>query len=196
MILNDKEITELCVQEPKMIAPFSPKQISYTENGAKAISYGVSSYGYDIRLAGQVKVFHNTSSGIVDPKKFDANSVTFDLEVKTDEEGCRYVLLPGNNYALSSSVEWFNIPPDMQVVAVGKSTYARSGISINVTPLEAGWSGELVIEIANHTPAPVKLYIDEGICQLLFFRGNPCETTYADRKGKYQGQKGITLAKV
>lgn len=153
------------------------------------ISYGVSSYGYDVRVGDQFKIFTNVRSTIVDPKNFNANSF-----VDYQGESC---LIPPNSFALAETVEYFEIPRDVLAICVGKSTYARCGIIVNVTPLEPEWRGRVTLEISNTTPLPAKIYANEGIAQLIFLRAeHVCETSYADKKGKYQDQLGITLPKV
>lgn len=153
------------------------------------ISYGVTSYGYDVRVGGNFKVFTNVWSGIVDPKNFDPKSF---VDVEGD-----HCLIPPNSFALAETIEWFDIPRDILAVCVGKSTYARCGIIINVTPLEPEWRGKITIEISNTTPLPAKIYAGEGIAQILFFKASEvCKVSYADKKGKYQDQAGLTLPKV
>jgi dCTP deaminase len=167
-----------------MIKPFVEKQVS-----KGVISYGVSSYGYDMRIADEFKIFTNVHSAIVDPKNF-----TTDSFVNFKGKEC---IIPPNSFALGRSVEYFNIPRNVLCIVLGKSTYARAGIIVNVTPLEAAWSGFVTIEISNTTPLPVKIYANEGIAQVLFLESDEeCEVSYADRKGKYQNQKGIVLPKV
>ena len=167
-----------------MIEPFEPAQVR-----EGTISYGVSSYGYDIRVAPDFKVFTNVHNVVVDPKAFDDRSF---VDVEADE-----CLIPPNSFALARTVEYFRIPRDVLVICLGKSTYARCGIIVNVTPLEPTWEGHLTLEISNTTPLPAKIYANEGIAQLLFFRGvEEPEVAYADRKGKYQGQRGVTLPKL
>lgn len=167
-----------------MIEPFEADQV---RDGT--ISYGVSSYGYDIRVAPEFKVFTNVHNVVVDPKEFDGRSF---VDVNTDE-----CIIPPNSFALARTVEYFRIPRNILVLCVGKSTYARCGIIVNVTPLEPTWEGFLTLEISNTTPLPAKIYANEGIAQLIFFQGNEePETAYADRKGKYQGQTGVTLPKL
>jgi dCTP deaminase len=153
------------------------------------ISYGVSSYGYDLRVADEFKIFTNVNSTIVDPKNFDERSfVTVNADV---------AIVPPNSFALARSVEYFKIPRDVLTVCVGKSTYARCGIIVNVTPFEPEWEGFVTLEISNTTPLPAKIYANEGLCQILFFQSDEvCETSYKDRKGKYQAQKGIVLPKL
>jgi dCTP deaminase len=171
-----------------MIEPFEPQQVRYNHTG-KVISYGTSSYGYDIRAADEWKVFSNINSVIVDPKNF--NEASF---ISISGQG--HVIIPPNSFALSRSIEYMKIPSDVLVVTLGKSTYARVGIVVNVTPLESSWEGHITLEFSNTTSLPAKVYANEGVAQLLFFQGDEqCETTYADRCGKYQGQTGITLPK-
>jgi dCTP deaminase len=154
----------------------------------RLVSFGVSSYGYDIRAAPEFKIFTNINSAIVDPKHF--NESTF---IEVNAESC---LIPPNSFALARSVEYFKIPKNVLVVCLGKSTYARCGIVVNVTPLEPEWEGQITLEFSNTTPLPAKIYANEGVAQLLFFESDEqCETTYRDRSGKYQGQTGITLPK-
>jgi dCTP deaminase len=167
-----------------MITPFSEKQVR-----EGVISYGLSSYGYDLRVSNEFKIFTNVNSAIIDPKNFDERSfVTVDAES---------VLIPPNSFALARSVEYFKIPRDVLTICVGKSTYARCGIIVNVTPFEPEWEGFVTLEISNTTPLPARVYANEGLCQILFFRGAElCEVSYADRKGKYQKQQGIVLPKL
>lgn len=166
-----------------MIEPFVEKLVRQG-----VISYGLSSFGYDLRAAPEWRVFVNAFNTVVDPKDFDTNSF---VELEND-----HCIIPPNSFALTRSVEYLRIPDDVMVVALGKSTYARVGIVANVTPLEPGWEGHVTLELSNTTPLPAKVYADEGIVQLLFFQGDRPETTYAERKGKYQGQTGVTLAKL
>lgn len=182
MILSDAEIIELC-EKYKMITPFERKLISKGK-----ISYGVSSYGYDIRVDSEYKVFTNINHTVVDPKNFDPKSF---VDVRGD-----FCIIPPNSFALARTVEYFRIPRDILVICIGKSSYARCGIIINVTPLEPEWEGFLTLEISNTTPLPAKIYSNEGIAQLIFLKAAKlCKTSYADRKGKYQKQKGIVLPK-
>ena len=172
--------------EHRMIEPFAENQAR-----AGAISYGVSSYGYDMRVAPEFKIFTNALSAIVDPKRFDPNSF-----VEFTGPVC---IVPPNSFALARSVEYFRIPRDVLTICVGKSTYARCGIITNVTPFEPEWEGYVTLEISNTTPLPAKIYANEGIAQVLFFTADPgdeCEVSYRDKKGKYQGQTGITLPKL
>ncbi len=152
------------------------------------ISYGLSSFGYDLRAAPEWRVFVNAFNTVVDPKSFDTDSL-----VEIEGSTC---IIPPNSFALTRSVEYLRIPDDVMVVALGKSSYARCGIVANVTPLEPGWEGHVTLELSNTTPLPAKVYADEGIVQLLFFQGDRPEVTYADRKGKYQGQRGVTLPRL
>jgi len=171
-------------REHGMIEPFAEKQV---RDGA--ISYGVSSYGYDMRVAREFKIFTNALSAVVDPKHFDARSF-----VEFEGDVC---IVPPNSFALARSVEYFRIPRDVLTVCLGKSTYARCGIITNVTPFEPEWEGFVTLEISNTTPLPAKIYANEGIAQVLFFEGDePCEVSYADKKGKYQKQVGVTLPKL
>jgi len=182
-IQNDRWIRTMA-QAHGMIEPFEADQV---RDGT--ISYGVSSYGYDIRVAPEFKVFTNVHNVVVDPKEFDGRSF---VDVTADE-----CIIPPNSFALARTVEYFRIPRNILVLCVGKSTYARCGIIVNVTPLEPTWEGFLTLEISNTTPLPAKIYANEGIAQLIFFQGNEePETAYADRKGKYQGQTGVTLPKL
>lgn len=171
-------------QEHGMIEPFEAGQVR-----EGVISYGLSSYGYDIRVAPEFKVFTNVHHVVVDPKDFDDRSF-----VNINEKEC---IIPPNSFALARTVEYFRIPRDVLVICLGKSTYARCGIIVNVTPLEPTWEGYLTLEISNTTPLPAKIYADEGIAQLLFFEGDEePEIAYADRKGKYMKQVGVTLPKL
>src|SRR3954453_3256986 len=180
-ILCDSQIRELIG-----IEPFEEN----TKRGGK-ISFGVSSYGYDLRVGSIFKVFTNVNSEIVDPKKFSERSF---VTVDTEETGKDHVLIPPNSFALCETVEFVEIPRDVLAICVGKSTYARCGIICNVTPLEPEWRGKITIEISNTTPLPAKIYANEGIAQIVFFRADSsCRFSYADKKGKYQDQKGLTL---
>lgn len=164
----------------------------------RVISYGLSSFGYDVRLTDKIKVFTNINSTEIDPKRMDEQGCLTDAQIRHDsQDGSRYVLIPPHTYILGVTHEYFDIPNDVMVVCLGKSTYARSGAIVNVTPIEPGFQGNVVIEIANSTPLPLRIYIDEGIAQFLFYQGSePCEVSYADRAGKYQGQQGVTLPRV
>ncbi|MCC7393396.1 MAG: dCTP deaminase [Sphingomonadaceae bacterium] len=182
-ILSDKWIRK-AAQDSAMIEPFVEAQ---RRDGA--ISYGLSSYGYDARVADEFKIFTNVHSTLVDPKNFDPQSF---VDVQTD-----VCIIPPNSFALARTVEYFRVPRDVLVICLGKSTYARCGIIVNVTPLEPGWEGHVTLEFSNTTPLPAKIYANEGACQFLFLQGNePCETSYADRAGKYMGQRGVTLPRL
>ena len=170
--------------ENEMISPFEDKQIAKT-----TISYGLSSYGYDIRVSDEYKIFTNVNNSLVDPKNFDENSF---VDFKGD-----VCIVPPNSFALARSVEYFKIPRNVLTICLGKSTYARCGIIVNVTPFEPEWEGYVTLEISNTTPLPAKIYSKEGLCQVLFFESDEnCEMSYKDKKGKYQSQTGITLAKL
>ena len=182
-VQSDKWIIKMA-KKHSMISPFEDKQIR-----GNSISYGVSSYGYDARVADEFKVFTNVNSEIVDPKNFKSTSF-----VSKNGSEC---IIPPNSFALARTVEYFKIPRDILVICLGKSTYARTGVIINVTPLEPEWEGHVTLEFSNTTPLPAKIYANEGACQFIFLKGNePPEITYSDRKGKYMGQKGVTLPKV
>jgi len=185
MIKNDRWIRMMATRHnPPMIEPFEEKQIR-----EGVISYGVSSYGYDIRIADEFKIFTNINTAIVDPKDFDNKSF---VDFKGD-----VCIIPPNSFALGRSVEYFRIPRNVMTVCLGKSTYARCGIITNVTPFEPEWEGYVTIEISNTTPLPARIYANEGIAQVLFFESDePPEVSYADKKGKYQAQKGITLPRI
>jgi dCTP deaminase len=193
-ILSDREIKELSI-ERGMIQPFQDHLINES-NGRKLLSYGLSSYGYDIRLSPkQCLIFGRTQSGDCDPKDFD-QSILRPAELLEDEKG-QYFLLPPYGYCLGVAEEYLDLPEDVTVVAVGKSTYARSGILANITPAEPTWAGHLTLEISNCTGLFNRIYANEGICQLLFFRGKKCEVNYKMRKGKYQDQpKEVVFSKV
>jgi dCTP deaminase len=179
-IKSDRWIKKMAL-EHHMIEPFVDSQTS-----AGVVSYGVSSYGYDIRVADEFKVFTNVYNTVVDPKNFDPKSF---VDIKAD-----VCVIPPNSFALARTIEYFRIPRDILTVCVGKSTYARCGIIVNVTPFEPEWEGHVTIEISNTTPLPARIYANEGIAQVLFFQGDePCEVSYRDKKGKYQAQRGVTL---
>lgn len=186
-----------------MIENFVDKQVK-VEGQAKKISYGLSSFGYDVRLSDEsidgkpaFVLFTNTKSALIDPKRADAERSTTPLEIHTDEDGSKYVIMPALSYGMGYTTERFNIPRDVSVICVGKSTYARSAVIVNVTPIEAGFEGTVVIELGNMTGSPVKIYLNEGIAQFIFFRGKrACNTSYADRGGKYMGQAGVVHSKV
>ena len=184
-LLADWEIKELALNQG-MIQPFVDKVVR-KEGDKKILSYGLGSYGYDIRLSPkQCLIFGRTQSGDCDPKNFNSD-ILVPSELLEDEKG-KYFILPPYGYCLGVAEEHLKLPRDVTVVAVGKSTYARSGILVNITPAEAMWKGHLTLEISNCTGLFNRIYADEGICQLLFYRGKPCETSYEDRKGKYQSQ--------
>ena len=171
--------------EHEMINPFQADQVRHV-NGQKIISYGTSSYGYDIRCSPEFKIFTNINSAIVDPKEFTPTSF---VDINSD-----VCIIPPNSFALARSVEYFKIPRNVLVICLGKSTYARCGIIVNVTPLEPEWEGHITLEFSNTTPLPAKIYANEGVAQLLFLESTEmCQTSYKDRGGKYQGQRGVTL---
>ena len=171
-----------------MIEPFAEKQ-NREVDGQKIISYGLSSYGYDARCSDEFMIITNVDNAIVDPKDFSNKSF---VERKTD-----VCVIPPNSFVLTRTIEYFRIPKDVLVICLGKSTYARCGLIVNVTPLEPGWEGHVTLEISNTTPLPAKVYANEGVAQFLFFKGSsPCEVTYADRSGKYMAQRGVTLPKI
>ena len=173
-------------EEQGMIEPFVAGQVREGASGDRLISYGTSSYGYDVRCADEFKVFTNIHSATVDPKNFDARSF-----VDVTGPVC---VIPPNSFALARTVEYFRIPSHVLVICVGKSTYARCGIIVNVTPLEPSWEGHVTLEFSNTTNLPAKIYAGEGVAQMLFFESDEqCDTTYGDRGGKYQGQRGVTL---
>ncbi len=183
-IKSDRWIRSM-VAAHKMIEPFEPGQVR-TVNDMKVISFGTSSYGYDVRCADEFKVFTNVFSATIDPKAFDARSFV-------DHRG-DICIIPPNSFVLARTVEYFRIPADVLTLCVGKSTYARCGIIVNVTPLEPEWEGHVTLEFSNTTNLPAKIYANEGVAQMLFFQGDePCEVTYKGRGGKYQGQRGVTL---
>ena len=185
-IKSDKWIRRMAAQHG-MIEPFESGQVRDLEGG-RVISYGTSSYGYDVRCSDEFKIFTNINSAIVDPKNFDPNSF---VDVKSD-----VCIIPPNSFALARTVEFFRIPRDVLTICLGKSTYARCGIIVNVTPLEPEWEGHVTLEFSNTTTLPAKIYANEGVAQMLFFGSDEvCETSYKDRGGKYQGQTGVTLPK-
>ena len=170
-----------------MIEPFEPGQVKEV-GGRRVVSYGTSSYGYDIRCSDEFKIFTNINSSVVDPKAFDAKSFV-------DFKGA-VCIIPPNSFALARTVEYFRIPRNVLTICLGKSTYARCGIIVNVTPLEPEWQGHVTLEFSNTTPLPAKIYANEGVAQMIFFESDEvCETSYRDRAGKYQGQRGVTLPK-
>ena len=182
-VLSDKWIKEMA-ENHNMISPFENKQIRGTK-----ISYGLSSFGYDARVSNEFKIFTNVNSEIVDPKNFKQSNF-----VSKKGSEC---IIPPNSFALASTIEYFKIPNDILVICLGKSTYARCGIIVNVTPLEPGWEGCVTLEFSNTTPLPAKIYANEGVAQFIFIKGNEKpDITYADRNGKYMKQSGVTLPKV
>jgi dCTP deaminase len=182
-IKSDRWIREMS-QKHGMIEPFVDSQVR-----AGVVSFGLSSYGYDIRVADEFKVFTNINTTVIDPKSFDPRSF---VDIKAD-----VCIVPPNSFALARTIEYFRIPRDVLTICLGKSTYARCGIIVNVTPFEPEWEGFVTLEISNTTPLPAKIYANEGLAQVLFFQSDePCERSYADKKGKYQGQQGVTLPKI
>jgi dCTP deaminase len=182
-IKSDRWIRQMSL-EHGMIEPFEDRQVR--EN---VVSYGLSSYGYDIRVGDEFKIFTNINNTVIDPKNFDPRSF---VDVRSD-----VCIVPPNSFALAHTIEYFRIPRDILTICLGKSTYARCGIIVNVTPFEPEWEGTVTLEISNTTPLPAKIYANEGIAQVLFFQGDePCEVSYADKKGKYLKQRGVTLPKV
>ena len=183
-IKSDRWIRRMAL-EHGMIDPFEAGQVRHVDQ-RPIVSYGTSSYGYDVRCAPEFKIFTNINSTIIDPKHFDQNSF-----VDVVSEAC---IIPPNSFALARTVEYFRIPRNVLTICVGKSTYARCGIIVNVTPLEPEWEGHVTLEFSNTTPLPARIYANEGVAQMLFFESDePCETSYRDRGGKYQGQRGVTL---
>src|ERR1043166_375600 len=183
MLKSDRWIRKMSLEQG-MINPFSEKQVR-----EGVISYGLSSYGYDLRVADEFKIFTNVNSTMVDPKKFDERSF-----VNMTSDVC---IVPPNSFALARSVEYFKIPRSILTICVGKSTYARCGIIVNVTPFEPEWEGFVTLEISNTTPLPARVYANEGLCQIIFFQSDEdCEVSYKDKKGKYQAQSGIVLPRL
>ena len=184
-IKSDKWIRRMAAQG--MIEPFEPNQVKEV-NGKRIVSYGTSSYGYDIRCS-EFKVFTNINATIVDPKRFDDKSF---VDIRGDE-----CIIPPNSFALARTLEYFRIPRNVLTICLGKSTYARCGIIVNVTPLEPEWEGHVTLEFSNTTPLPARIYANEGVAQVIFIESDEiCETSYRDRGGKYQGQKGVTLPRI
>ena len=182
-VLSDKWIKKMA-RTYNMISPFKDKQVRNTK-----ISYGLSSFGYDARVSNEFKIFTNINSEIIDPKNFKQNNF-----ISKNGEEC---IIPPNSFVLSSTVEYFKIPNDIMVICLGKSTYARCGIIVNVTPLEPSWEGHVTLEFSNTTPLPAKIYANEGVAQFVFLKGNEKpDITYADRNGKYMKQSGVTLPKI
>ena len=185
-IKSDKWIKKMA-RDHGMIEPFQVDQVK-SNDGGKIVSYGTSSYGYDVRCANEFKIFTNINSTVVDPKNFDDNSF---VDIKSD-----VCTIPPNSFALARTVEYFKIPRQVLTLCLGKSTYARCGIIVNVTPLEPEWEGHVTLEFSNTTSLPAKIYANEGVAQFIFLESDEvCETSYKDRAGKYQGQKGVTLPK-
>lgn len=186
-VKSDKWIRQMA-KEQGMIIPFVDHQVRY-QNDRKLISYGTSSYGYDVRCAREFKIFTNINSAIVDPKAFSNHSF---VDIEAD-----VCIIPPNSFALARTVEYFKIPRDVITICLGKSTYARCGIIVNVTPLEPEWEGHITLEFSNTTPLPAKIYAGEGVAQIIFLQSDEaCEISYRERKGKYQGQTGVTLPTV
>ena len=186
-IKPDKWITYMA-KKHDMIQPFEESQVRETDTG-RIISYGTSSYGYDVRCAEEFKVFTNIHSAMVDPKAFDNDSF---VDIQSD-----VCIIPPNSFALARTVEYFRIPRNVLTICLGKSTYARCGIIVNVTPLEPEWEGHVTLEFSNTTPLPAKVYANEGVAQIIFLQSDEdCAVSYKDRQGKYQGQTGVTLPKV
>lgn len=187
-IKSDRWIREMS-QTKGMIEPFVDGQVKQSEQGGGLISYGLSSYGYDVRCADEFKIFTNINSAIVDPKNFCPSSF---VDLKSD-----VCIIPPNSFALARTVEYLRIPRQVLTICLGKSTYARCGIIVNVTPLEPEWEGHVTLEFSNTTPLPAKIYAGEGVAQFLFFESDEvCETSYRDKKGKYQGQTGVTVPRL
>lgn len=183
-IKPDKWISKMA-RDHGMISPFSDEQVRQNEFG-KIVSYGVSSYGYDVRCADEFKIFTNIKSALVDPKAFNPDSF---VDVKGE-----FCIIPPNSFALARTIEYFRIPRNVLTICLGKSTYARCGIIVNVTPLEPEWEGHVTLEFSNTTPLPAKIYANEGVAQMLFLEADEiCAVSYKDRNGKYQGQTGVTL---
>jgi dCTP deaminase len=187
-VCSDRWIRRMAT-EKGMIEPFADGQTKRLESDLPVISYGLSSYGYDLRVSREFKVFTNVFNTVVDPKSFDPRSL---VDIETD-----VCIIPPNSFALARSVEYFRIPRDVLTICLGKSTYARCGIIVNVTPFEPEWEGHVTLEISNTTPLPAKIYANEGLAQVVFFRAaDICETSYADRAGKYMRQTGITIPRM
>ena len=185
-IKSDRWIRHMA-QSQGMIEPFEPQQVRENASG-RIVSYGTSSYGYDVRCSDEFKIFTNVHSAVVDPKAFDETSF-----VDVQGDSC---VIPPNSFALARTIEFFRIPRTVLTICLGKSTYARCGIIVNVTPLEPEWEGHVTLEFSNTTPLPARIYANEGVAQMLFLESDePCETSYRDRGGKYQGQTGVTLPK-
>lgn len=194
MILNDESIASLAIKQ-EMIGPFE-SQVVREVNGLRVLSYGCGSYGYDIRLSPEdFRIFRHIPGTIVDPKNFNPNNL--ESAVLHEDANGQFFVLPAHSYGLGVALECLNIPDNITVICVGKSTYARAGIIANTTPAEAGWRGHLTIELSNSSSADCRIYANEGIAQLLFLEGEPCKVTYEDRQGKYQDQpEQVVVAKV
>jgi dCTP deaminase len=187
VIKADKWIRRMA-EEHRMIEPFEPHQVKVVD-GVRVVSFGTSSYGYDIRCSDEFKIFTNINSTIVDPKNFDPKSF---VDFKGD-----VCIIPPNSFALARTVEYFRIPRNVLTICLGKSTYARCGIIVNVTPFEPEWEGYVTLEFSNTTPLPAKIYANEGVAQVVFFESDEvCEVSYRDRGGKYQGQQGVTPPRI
>ncbi len=187
-VCSDKWIRRMA-KEHGMIDPFVDGQVKQLDDGSRVVSYGLSSYGYDLRVSDEFKVFTNIFNTVVDPKGFDDRSF---VDIQTD-----VCIVPPNSFALARSVEYFRIPREALTICVGKSTYARCGIIVNVTPFEPEWEGHVTLEISNTTPLPARIYANEGLAQVVFFQADDvCETSYADRAGKYMRQRGITIPRL
>lgn len=187
-VKSDRWIRRMA-KEHGLIEPFAEEQVKENAAGERLVSYGVSSYGYDLRVADEFKVFTNAFNTVVDPKAFNQNSF---VDIQTD-----VCIVPPNSFALARSVEYFRIPRNVLTICLGKSTYARCGIIVNVTPFEPEWEGYVTLEISNTTPLPAKIYAGEGLAQVIFFEAaEVCETSYADRKGKYMGQTGVVVPRI
>lgn len=187
--LNEDQRTEYIKANPPMISPYSPDQVRVDENDNRIVSWGTSSYGYDVRLGREFKIFTNVRNGLIDPLNPDPNCFV--------EHVGDYCIIPPNSYILGHTVESFDIPRDIMVICLGKSTYARLAAAVNVTPIEPGFKGQVVIEIANCSTLPLKVYANQGIAQFVFLKGDvPCKISYADRGGKYQNQTGVVTARL
>lgn len=194
-VSGDPTLEKIVKEAKPMIVPFINKSIKRIRE-ERCCSFGSSSFGYDARLHSDLKLFTNINSSLIDPYDVDEDCYTH-ATIREDEKGREYAILPPNSFMLGRTMEWFNIPRDVLVICMSKSTWARAGISVLVTPLEPEWSGHVVIEIANHTTMPAKIYVKAGICQFLFLQSDEnCSVSYADRDGKYQNQVGITMGKV
>ncbi len=189
MSIQSDQWISLMAKEHGMIEPYEAGQIRKNDNGDRIISYGTSSYGYDLRVAREFKIFTNALNSVVDPKNFSSDSF---VSVETD-----VCVVPPNSFALARSIEYFRIPRDVLTICLGKSTYARCGIIVNVTPFEPEWEGYVTLEISNTTPLPAKIYANEGLAQVIFFKAEqPCTVSYADRGGKYMKQVGVTIPRM